>query len=896
MNNTTLSLAGTKRGHATDALIAALAVLSGATAHAQAPATSAAAATAAPQKMETFEVTGSRIKRIDVETPQPVVRMTEADFKSTGFSTLGDAMRAMPAISGSSLVSTDAGTSFTPGISSFNLRGLGANNTLVLINGRRAAPFASGAFNGFQTVFDLNSIPTAAIESLDVLKDGASAIYGSDAVAGVINITLKKNYTGLTTELSIGNTFGTDSFERSGFLIAGAQAGKMSLVTTFDYSHRNSIYARDLDYTAQSDGRPYGGADQRSTAGPIAGVRGLADRTRFPGGTATFNTPQTAPTLAAAVPGIPLYNFQEQAQLFPETDTLGFYTRGVYEFLPSLRGYLEASFRRSQVHIDAAPSAYVATQEIGTSPTNTGMLPRTNPYNPFGQDIVDMHWRLNELGNRIKDSTADTPRFVAGLEGDLPISDWHFDTALLYTKNTVDLIERNYTSDPLVQNAFNGVQINGRTYYLNPFGPNPQELLEYLRVTNPNHDEFELRSGDISVSGPVFQLPAGPVSLALGAEHRREKFENVGTLLNRDSLIVGGGVGSDTYGARKATSYYAELNIPLLKQLEVQLAGRHEDYSDFGTTTKPKVAAVFRPIPEVLIRGSYGESFLAPNLAFLYTTVNVGFSSNTLPDPLRPADPAQQIRQFGGGNRNLKPEETETKYGGIVLQPFARKTGSLFRELSFGVDYFDFQQENLIARLTAAQILANTAAFGNLIVRNPAAPGETVGTISHVVTTWQNLTVGEYKGYDLNLRWVLPRNELGEFRLDVSATYLSSFEGTAATGALIDNDGNYNNPLTRGSGTLAWKKGDWAASLFVTYIGSYSTLNSGRVGLPDVGRQVVYNPQVAYKGFWHSTVTIGVRNVFDKAPPVDASDSKLANENLNLVEPAFWYVRWSKEW
>ncbi|HEY1110679.1 MAG TPA: TonB-dependent receptor [Opitutaceae bacterium] len=898
MNNTTTSLAGTERSRATDALIAALAVLSGATAYAQAPAASAGTTTttSAAQKMEAFEVTGSRIKRIDVETPQPVVRMTEADFKSTGFSTLGDAMRAMPAISGTSLVSTDAGTSFTPGISSFNLRGLGANNTLVLINGRRAAPFASGAFNGFQTVFDLNSIPTAAIESLDVLKDGASAIYGSDAVAGVINITLKKNYTGLTTELSIGNTFGTDSFERSGFLIAGAQAGKMSLVTTFDYSHRNSIYGRDLDYTDESDGRPYGGADQRSTAGPIAGVRGLADRTRFPAGTATFNTPQTAPTLAAAVPGIPLYNFQEEAQLFPETDTLGFYTRSVYEFLPTLRGYLEASFRRSQVRIDAAPSAYVATQEIGTSPTNTGMFPRTNPYNPFGQDIVDMHWRLNELGNRIKESTADTPRFVAGLEGDLPISDWHFDTALLYTKNTVDLIERNYTSDPLVQNAFNGVQINGRTYHLNPFGPNPQELLEYLRVTNPNHDEFEIRSGDISVSGPVFQLPAGLVSLALGAEHRREKFENVGTLLNRDSLIVGGGVGSDTYGARKATSYYAELNIPVLKQLELQLAGRHEDYSDFGTTTKPKVAAVFRPIPEVLIRGSYGESFLAPNLAFLYTTVNVGFSTNTLPDPLRPADPAQQIRQFGGGNRNLKPEETETMYGGIVLQPFARKTGSLFRELSFGVDYFDFQQENLIARLTAAQILANTAAFGNLIVRNPAAPGETIGTISHVVTTWQNLTVSEYKGYDLNMRWVLPRNELGEFRLDLSATYLSNFENTAATGALIDNDGNYNNPLTRGSGTLAWKKGDWAASLFVTYIGKYSILNSGRVGLPDVGSQVVYNPQVAYKGFWNSTLTVGVRNVFDQAPPLDPSDSKLTNENVNLVEPAFWYVRWSKEW
>src|SRR5690606_29225242 len=127
-----------------------------------------------------------------------------------------------------------------------------------LINGRRAAPFASAGFNGFQTVFDFNSIPTAAIDSIEVLKDGASAIYGSDAVAGVINVNLKKNYTGLTTEISIGNTFGTDSFERTAFLIAGAQAGRMSIVTTLDYSHRNSIFGRDLDYADESDGRPYG--------------------------------------------------------------------------------------------------------------------------------------------------------------------------------------------------------------------------------------------------------------------------------------------------------------------------------------------------------------------------------------------------------------------------------------------------------------------------------------------------------------------------------------------------------------------------------------------------------------------------------------------------------------
>jgi iron complex outermembrane recepter protein len=865
----------------------------------QSPPTAPRATTPADDtvRMDSFSVTGSRIKRIDAETPQPVVRLTEAEFKATGFTTVGDAIRAMPAISGQSLVSVDGGTSFTPGVSSFNLRGLGANNTLVLINGRRAAPFASAGFNGFQTVFDLNSIPVAAIESIEVLKDGASAIYGSDAVAGVINFNLKRDYTGLTSELSVGNTVDTDSFEKSAFVIFGAEKDKLSLVTTLDYSRRNGIYAPDLDYTDESDGRPYGGVDQRSSATPIAGVRGLTDRVRFPGGTATFNTPQTNPTLANAVAGVPLWNFQEEAQFMAATQSLGFYGRGIYAFTPSLRAFAEFSFRRSEVQIDSASTPYFAINEIGDAPGGAGLFPRTNPYNPFGQDIVDLRWRMTELGLRIQDSTADTHRFLTGLQGDFPLLDrWTWEAALLTTKNTVSQLQRNYTTDYLVQDAFNGVTINGRRYHLNPFGPNAPELIEYLRITNPNTDSFEIRSLDASVSGPLFNLPAGEVSLALGAERRTEDFSNVGTALNRDGLLVGGGTGSDTFGDRSLTSAYIEASVPIAAGLEAQLAARFEDYSDFGNTTKPKVALVYRPMPEVLVRGSFGQSFLAPNLAFLYTSRSVSFTANTIPDPLRPNDPANQIRQFGGGNPGLEPEETDVLYGGLVLQPFVRGENKLLRELSFGVDYFKFEQENLINRLTAGQILGNLQAFGDLVLRNPPAPGETVGTISAVLTTWQNLTVGTYEGYDFNARWVLPENELGQLRFEASATYLDNVEGTTATGALFDTDGNYSSPLWRGSFTAAWRRGDWSAAVYANYIGKYTVIGSGRTGLPDIKAQWVVNPQVAWRGPAGVTWTLGARNILNDDPPIDLSDSKLVNENVNYVEPLFVYLRMSKNW
>lgn len=850
----------------------------------------------APLTLEPVEVTGSRIRQIDTETPQPVLRLTEADLEATGFDTLGDAMRALPAVAGQSLVATDAGTGFSPGISAFNLRGLGNNNTLVLIDGRRVAPYASAAWNGFQTVFDFNSVPTAAIASIEVLKDGASAIYGSDAVAGVVNIVLKKNFTGLATEFSAGNTFRTDSNERAASVVAGTQSGRLSLLLAADFAQRASIFGRDLAYTNECNGIPYGGFDQRNPAAPVAGVRGLGDRVRFPSGNAMFPSPQTAPTLAAAVPGIAVYNFQEDAGFLPDTRTLGLYVRASGELTPQLTGFLDVAFRRSIVHSESAPTPYVSTQEQGDSPTGTGVLPVSNPYNPFGQDIVDLRWRMSDLGNRIQDITSDSPRVVAGLEGSLPFGNWRWNGALLSSQNTIEQVSRNMSSDQLVQNAFNGVVLDGVKRYANPFGPSDPAVVDYLRVVNPNHDEFEVRSADVAATGSAGTLPAGEIAVALGAELRTERLENLGTALNRDGQIVGGNQATDTFGDRRVRSVYAEVKVPLLKdrplaqKLELQLAARSESYSDFGRSTKPKAALFYRPVPELVLRASYGESFLAPNLPYLYTAQSVSFTAGTLADPLRPADPRTQVLQLSGGNPELEPEETSARYAGVVWQPFVRSAGSALRELSLGVEYFRFDQKNLIDRLTAAQILADPA-FASLVVRNPVAPGESVGTIRHVLTTWQNLSRGIYEGYDFEVHWRLQRQELGDLRVDLGGTYVANEQFTAATGQYVDWDGEYAYPQFRANGTLAWSRGPVSASVFVQHIGGYRD----NFRMTRIAPQWVFTPQVAYRGIFGATVTLGVRNVFDRPPPRDLSDTKLVNENTNFVEPAFWFVRVARQ-
>ena len=837
--------------------------------------------------LEQFTVTGSRIKRIDTETPAPVIRLSTADFESTGFSTLGDAVRAMPIMNGTSLTSVDAGTSFTPGVSSFNLRGLGNNNTLVLINGRRAAPYGSAGFNGFQTVFDLNSIPVAAIDSLEVLKDGASAIYGSDAVAGVVNINLKNDFEGLTTEISIGNTLDTDSFEKGAFMIFGTSNEKSSIITTLDYKERNSIYARDLDYVAFSDGSPYGGFNQGSSRTPIANVRGLTDRVMFPAGRATFPSPTSNPTLADATPNVPIYNFQEEAGFFPDTRTVGFYTRATYELSDTITAFAEASYRGSETIIDAAATPFASGSENGDGPGGNVQFPATNPYNPFGQDIQDIRWRMIEVGNRSQNVNADTSRLLLGLEGTIPSSDWTWEAATLYTKNEVADIGLNYVQDQLVQDAFNGVIIDGELLYANPFGPNDPRIIDYMRVDNPNYDSYEIRSTDFSVGGNLFELPAGHAGVAFGGEYRTEELINRVNGLNETDQLGGGGSGTGTTGDRSVAAAFAELSLPVHDMLEVQLAARFEEYSDFGTTVKPKIAAVFRPMDELLIRGSFGQSFLAPNLPYLYTSRSVSFSANTIADPLRPNDPRDQIRQFGGGNPDLQPEESDITYIGVVAQPFVSQRDSLFRELSFGVDYIHYDQTDLLGRLSATDILSDLDSYSDLVLRNTPAPGETIGTINGVLTTWQNLNEATYSAYDFNVRWVLPENSLGQFRFEASWTYLADYDFNG-----LDQDGTYNLPLNRGNFTMAWKKGDWSTAIYVNHIGAYED----NFAIQDVGEQVLINPQIAYSGYEDTKITFGVRNALDRAPPRDLSDAKLVNEGVNNPEPLFWYLRVSRNW
>lgn len=899
------------------------------------------------EELETFVITGSRIPRLDIEGPNPVLQISRDSLDSSGYATVGDALRSLPFNSGQSLTPVDSGTSFTPGVSTINLRGLGNNNVLVLVNGRRAAPFGASGFNGFQTVFDFNSIPAAAIESIEILKDGGSAIYGSDAVSGVVDIKLRRDFEGVNISAGVGNTLDTDSMEKSVFVIAGTRSAKTSIVVTADWYERNQLFARDLEFTNNTDLRNIGGVDRSSNAS-------------FPGlvfvpgsGYRSFPAPTANPTVEGSVPfGTPteagragFYNYLQDSDLYPETRFYGFYTAARHQISDTMNVFAEVSFRRAESRNASAPTPVFSFNEQGYSrvalteaqwqdafwtqdaagnplespayvidPTNSAhfssaqvagdiMIPAYNPFNPFGVALdVENYFRLVPAGPRINDVVSDTPRILIGLDGKIG-TDWTYETGFLYTRNAYTNTNPGAVQDRLLQDALHGVTFDPGTpdeltLHYNPFGPSDQRILDYITKNNPVSSRYEVRSIDFNVSGSLFDLPAGILGVAFGAEYREEDLQDYRTALNETAQIVGGGEGSSVFGSRDVSSLFAELAIPVLPMLEIQLAARYEDYSDFGDTIKPKIAAVFRALPSLIIRGGFSQSFLAPNLPYLFTSQSTSFTSAALVDPRRPDEDLRQIKQLGGGNPDLQPEETDTIYAGIAFSP---ESGAL-EGLYLGLDFFVFESDNLIDNNDAEFLLeneldaaGNPTEFAQFVIRNAPMAGESVGQINFVRTTWENLSERYYRGFDFEASYRLRTGSFGEFNIGASATLLDRLDFGGA-----DQSGSRLLPKWRGNFRVSWNNGDWSSALFVNYIGSRDGTNSVRASGERVtndryDEQILVNPSISYAGFFGTTVTVGARNIFDSKPPVDYGEATRFTPGVNNPEPRFLYARVSRD-
>ncbi|MEO6929875.1 MAG: TonB-dependent receptor [Casimicrobiaceae bacterium] len=827
----------------------------------------------APVSLGTIEVTGSSIKRTDIESALPVQVINREDIERSGATT---ASQLLGLVSANLIGATDAtsvGNPTSPGFASANLRGLGSGSTLVLINGRRAANYA---FDG--SAVDLNSIPLAAVQRVEILKDGASAIYGADAVAGVINFILRKDYTGAqVTANSMETQHGGGDRQQATASFGYGNLGidRFNVFATFDWQRSQALAA-----TA----RPY----SRSAYIPGENVNVLTKPT-FPANV-YVNLPNSSalgnPSLAAGC---------APPNSLPDPAT-GTYCR--FDYLPGL-DILPATQQRAvvagaTVQLDADTQWFtrvvygtkdftqrIAPSSITPNTTFSGLpplYPAGGPYYPsafaaqygLSGDLA-LSYRTVPLGPRINDVTSSALFATTGIEG--AAHGWDYDVALTYSRNEQrDNLISGYVSEQRLLAALYTGQIN-------PFGtsgPVGNALLQSTQITPDHQGRGSTVSVESKASRTLFELPSGDIALALGAEMRHESLSNdYSTEFHTGEILGDPGNELDVSSSRNVGALFAEMNIPFYKTIEAQLAARYDHYSDFGGTLNPKVALRWQPVRELLFRSSWGTGFRAPALYDLHTPQTQSFGNNELADPLRcpvtgsDEDCNATYTARVGGNPDLKPEKSQQFNAGVVWAPSPR--------ISAGADYWKINKSNTIGQLDGDTILANYERFAQYIVRGPpdAAYPSLPGPITYIDQREQNLGDLRTSGIDVSVALRSTPLPAGTFAFRLDGTYvigwtqqLDGVSYTSAVGHNVEPVAIGAVPRWRHYVSLHWNRGPFGATLAQAFSSAYTDVNPGLDGGPrKVGVNDVWNVQGTYDGIPHTTLVLGVRNLMDRAPP-----------------------------
>lgn len=876
------------------------------------------------EEQGTIKVVGSRIRTTDLEGVSPVVVFGREDLEISGHNTIQDFVRTLTISSAN--IGDDNNNSFANGTSSLNLRGLGINATLVLINGRRVAGYGQ-AQNITQSFVDLNSIPMAAIERIEILKDGASALYGADAVAGVMNIVLRKDYEGAEMSVGYQSDVEGDSPQKSFNTIFGGGNNKTHFTATFNYLDREALFYRDRDFAVTADQSLNGGSDQRSLFGSPPTL------ISYEGGTVT--AADNCTSVINALGGTACsFNFNDFINFYPDSERFGTSLFLNHELTENAELYVDVAYNNNRSVNIAAPAPWTSVYNVAGSSTVsvlspeqqairslspfanfTVYFPSENPYNTSGEDL-GLLYRPTDFGPRTGEINSQGYRVYTGVKGFIGQSSWDYDIGMGYTRSNVVIENRNAINGVALQQLFLGMADpsgSGEVLYYNPFGSNEQRIIDIAKVTYENRNVSWEKSVVANFSGPLLEMPAGDLSLAVGAEFREQSFTNESDPLRNSGGLVGTGRANDTFGARDVTSLYAEMVIPIHDTVEMQIAGRFEDYSDFGTTTKPKVGIKWQPLPELAIRGSYGESFRAPSLPELFGGVVSSFP--TLVDPVRCPDPtgAQpgqngnaadltpadcgngQTRVDNSGNPLLQPEESESYNIGVIWEP------KFIENFVVSFDYFNFDHENIIVQLPLNTILALNDP--NQVIR-PGGPGTPIASVNR---SFNNGAFQTVNGFDLTMAYKM---ELGEGTLGFknSSTYYDQFDfapivldanNNPTIGAPIDGTGNVtlgDFPQLRNNFSMSYQWGAHSINASAHYrSGLRTTAVNTLTGTADTPSFTTFDLAYTLLIGNDSKLQLGCINCTDKDPVFDANASEEAGYFKSTDDPrgAVVYARYT---
>jgi iron complex outermembrane recepter protein len=784
------------------------------------------------QKLERVTITGSNIRRTDTETVAPVEIVTREEIERSGRTTVADVLKTIPSNTGG--IYNETANSFAPGSSSVSLRGLGQAATLVLINGRRVAGY--GFAQNIQDSFvDLNQIPAAAVERIEILKDGASAIYGSDAIAGVVNVILRRDFKGI--EVAAGTTFFESSKQEyranltAGFGDLGSN--KFNVFGTLDFYKRDGMTMADTEFGRTRDLRGIEGG--RNFQSLTAGGTWVSGNTRR----AISECPNTVNYAGAVALGLlpvnqsalPLGTGVNQAgntwcvrdfanifSVIPDSQRIGFLGRATMDFTSEIQGYLEAGFSRNETKFIFQEPFFAGTTRFFPVPAPVNLAP--SPFNAiFAPGVAGNPLTtnatysgvLNDFGTRNTEITADALRILGGLK--YRAFNWDFDTGFGYSESKIDSESTVlFTAGtiaalgmPTTLQPPTPVVTGGATYNLDRPSTNSQAVRNSMfgSVTRDAKSDLQFIDTKASTETSVM-LPGGPIGVAVGAEYRRESITSIPKDVVRDGGVLGQG-STSVDGSRNSLAAYTEFALPLTKSLEAQAAIRYDDYSDFGTTVNPKVGLKFKPASEFLIRANWGRGFKAPSLPEI--TPSSAFFFTTITEPLTGA--ASQIAGSINANPNLKPEKSRSGTLGFVFEPTP--------DFSLGVDLYEIKRTDQV-----------TFEDFQAIADNPNDPrafrDPTTGFVLSIAGAYTNLGTTFTRGADFDVRHRL-RTTMGSFTSRLNATYLDSFkiDGLEAAGDNIAFafTNTASLPRWKGSFIVDWEQGPAVVSVRANYIDGY---------------------------------------------------------------------------
>jgi iron complex outermembrane recepter protein len=774
---------------------------------------------------------------------------TRENIEESGKATVADFLNTLPEVS---LQSTPDRFNTTGGQTNVQLHGFPAGTTATLLNGRRLAPSADIA-----TAFDLNALPLAFIERIDVLPSGSSAVYGSDAIAGVVNFITKRDVSGLHLSASFGHA--ADYTEQNYSAAWGKSWDRGSISVVASYDTHGQLFGRDRAIVANADYRRFaaqGGTDQRTPNCHPGNVFSLTTE-NLPGLTSTVAaipaTVDSRPSVGdfVATQGTQnLCSTYKDFGLIPAVDREGVLVNGRYQIAGSVEAFAELLY------------AHAKTSFLSPLLLADLAVPASNAFNPFGTDMLVRTELAIPTGTI---TVKDYLRALVGLRGDL-LSKWHWEIALWRTDDQSPLFAHASIQFGPLEAALASPD---PTTALNPFSsksPGSASVLAGIYPTLPNLFHFDVNVVDGVVRGKLFDMPAGPVSFAIGGEYQWQTYFN-----DPRSLLASLPV---TDVSRQVGAVYSELRLPILGPragggdlLDLTLAGRYDHYNDFGSKATPQAGIEVRPIDGLLLRASYAQAFKAPLLTQLHGS-QFSFQDAPFPDNGRPGNPiTSNVSEIVGGNPNLRAETGNAYSLGVVW------SGRGARGLKASFDYWWLGEDNRISNPTIAAVLGNPDIYPGRTVRDAS------GVLLLVDTSAANFGALRAEGFDLDLKYGFT-TAWGEFTTSAAWVMTTKFMAAVTPGApLINRLGQatlfdawaVKNKASLG---LGWREGRYFAHATARYLGSYrdyetTPANTNRLGdyaLFDLSGGIDLSNLGRSKYLKHAALTASVVNLFDKSP------------------------------